>query len=308
MKKLITIIAGEPKSINAEIIAKTWKQTKNKLLIIGDYKILKKQLINFKINLSNINLIMDVNNATNKLNILNVKKKNIKSDQYIFDCFKTAINLIKKKKIKGFINAPINKKILNKKFPGITEYLAANDKVLGREIMMIYNNKLSVVPLTTHIPIKLVHQKITFDLIKNKIFYLSKYYKKLFKKKPKIAVLGLNPHNDENKKNSTEIKIISPAIKMLKKLKIKVIGPLSADTAFNKINRNKFDVIVGMYHDQVLAPFKALYEFNAINITLGLSYLRISPDHGTAENIIGKNIANPQSMILAVNSFNKFNV
>ena len=308
MKKLVTIIAGEPKSINAEIIAKTWKQTKNKLLIIGDYKILKKQLINFKINLSNINLITDVNNATNKLNILNVKKKNIKSDQYIFNCFKTAIDLIKKKKINGFINAPINKKILNKKFPGITEYLAANDKVLGREIMMIYNNRLSVVPLTTHIPIKLVHKKINFDLIKNKIFYLSKYYKKLFKKKPKIAVLGLNPHNDENKKNSTEIKIISPAIKMLKKLKIKVIGPLSADTAFNKINRNKFDVIVGMYHDQVLAPFKALYEFNAINITLGLSYLRISPDHGIAENIIGKNIANPQSMILAVNLLNKFNV
>lgn len=101
MKKLVTIIAGEPKSINVEIIAKTWKQTKNKLLIIGDYKILKKQLINFKINLSNINLITDVNNATNKLNILNVNKKNIKSDQYIFDCFKTTIDLIKKKKLKA---------------------------------------------------------------------------------------------------------------------------------------------------------------------------------------------------------------
>ena len=308
MKKLVPIIAGEPKSINAEIIAKTWKQTKNKLLIIGDYKILKKQLINFKVNLSNINIITDLKYATNKLNILNVKKKNIQSSQYIFDCLKTAVDLIKKKKIKGFINAPINKKILNKKYPGITEYLAANDKVLGREIMMIYNNKLSVVPLTTHIPIKLVHQKITFNLIKNKIFYLSNYYKKLFKKKPKIAVLGLNPHNDENKKNSTEKKIITPAIKKLKKLKIRVNGPFSADTAFNKINRNKFDIIVGMYHDQILAPFKALYEFNAVNITLGLSYLRISPDHGTAENIIGKNIANPQSMMLAVNLFNKFNV
>ena len=308
MKKLITIIAGEPKSINTEIIAKTWKQTKNKLLIIGDYKILKKQLINFKVNLSNINIITDVNNATNKLNILNVKKKNIQSNQYIFDCFKTAIDLTNKRKIKGFINAPINKKILNQKHPGITEYLAAKDKVLGREIMIIYNNELSVVPLTTHIPIKLVHQKITFNLIKNKIFYLSKYYKKLFKKKPKIAVLGLNPHNDENKKNSIEKKIIFPAIKKLKKLKINVNGPLPADTAFNKINRNKFDVIVGMYHDQVLAPYKALYEFNAINITLGLSYLRISPDHGTAENIIGKNIANPQSMTLAINLFNKLNV
>ena len=308
MKKLITIIAGDPNSIGSEIIAKTWKQKKNKLLIIGDYKILRKQLIKFKINFSKINLIKDVNNATNKLNILNVKKNNIQPHQYIFDCFQIAIDLVKKKKIKGFINAPINKKILNKKYPGITEYLATKDRVLGKEIMMIYNNKLSVVPLTTHIPIKLVHQRITFNLIKNKVFYLSKYYKKLFKKKPKIAMLGLNPHNDENKNNSIEKKIITPAIRKLKKLKINVSGPLSADTAFNRINRNKFDVIVGMYHDQVLAPFKALYEFNAVNITLGLSYLRISPDHGTAENIVGKNIANPQSMILAANLLNKFNV
>ena len=308
MKKLITIIAGDPNSIGSEIIAKTWKQKKNKLLIIGDYKILRKQLIKFKINFSKINLIKDVNNATNKLNILNVKKNNIQPHKYIFDCFQIAIDLVKKKKIKGFINAPINKKILNKKYPGITEYLATKDRVLGKEIMMIYNNKLSVVPLTTHIPIKLVHQRITFNLIKNKVFYLSKYYKKLFKKKPKIAMLGLNPHNDENKNNSIEKKIITPAIRKLKKLKINVSGPLSADTAFNRINRNKFDVIVGMYHDQVLAPFKALYEFNAVNITLGLSYLRISPDHGTAENIVGKNIANPQSMILAANLLNKFNV
>ena len=101
MKKLVTIIAGEPKSINTEIIAKTWKQTKNKLLIIGDYKILKKQLIKFKISLSDINIVTDVNSATNKLNILNVEKKNIKSNQYIFDCFKIAIDLIKKKKLKA---------------------------------------------------------------------------------------------------------------------------------------------------------------------------------------------------------------
>ena len=101
MKKLVTIIAGEPKSINTEIIAKAWKKTKNKLLIIGDYKILKKQLINFKINLSNINIITDVNSAKNKLNIFNVEKKNIQSNQYIFDCFETAINLIKKKRSKA---------------------------------------------------------------------------------------------------------------------------------------------------------------------------------------------------------------
>ena len=132
-------------------------------------------------------------------------------------------------------------------------------------------------------------------------------YFKLFKKKPRIAILGLNPHNSENKSNSIENKIIKPAIIKLNKLKVNIKGPFPADTAFNKKNAAAYDVIVGMYHDQVLAPFKALYGYDAINITLGLKYLRLSPDHGTAHDIIGLNKASPQSLINTINFLNKIN-
>ena len=138
---------------------------------------------------------------------------------------------------------------------------------------------------------------------KKKVVSLNKNYYKLFKKKPLIAILGLNPHNSEFRKNSEEIKIIIPSIKKLRKMKCKVIGPISSDTAF--IKKNKYDVIVGMYHDQVLTPFKTIYNFDAINVTLGLNYIRVSPDHGTADNIIGLKKANPSSLINAIDFFSK---
>ena len=172
---------------------------------------------------------------------------------------------------------------------------------------MIHNKKLSVVPITTHIEIKNVTNKITYNLIKKKIITLNKFYFKLFKKKPKIAILGLNPHNSENKTNSIENKIIRPALIELKRLKININGPFPADTAFKKQNIIAYDVIVGRYHDQVLAPFKALYGYDGINLTLGLKYLRLSPDHGTAMDIVGLNRANPQSLISAINFLDKIN-
>ena len=119
--------------------------------------------------------------------------------------------------------------------------------------------------------------------------------------------MGLNPHNSENRKNSIENKIITPAVKILNKLNINIKGPFPADTVFNNQKKLNYNIIVGMYHDQVLAPFKALYGFDAINITLGLKYLRISPDHGKAQDIVGLNKANPQSLISAINFLNKIN-
>ena len=116
----------------------------------------------------------------------------------------------------------------------------------------------------------------------------------------------MNPHNSELKKNSEESKIILPEIKRLKRKRININGPLVSDTLFIKEYKN-YDVIVGMYHDQVLAPFKALYKFNAINLTLGLKYLRVSPDHGTAVNLIKKNKADPSSLINCINFINKYN-
>ena len=183
---------------------------------------------------------------------------------------------------------------------GVTEFLARKNKILGKEIMLIFNKRLSVVPLTTHIAIKNVAKKINFRFIKNKIYNLNTGYYSVFKKKPKIAVLGLNPHNGESRSNTEEKKIIIPVIKFLKKNKHKIYGPFSSDTFFASNRILKYDIILGMYHDQVLAPFKTIFKFDACNITLGLKYLRVSPDHGTAEDIIGKKKANPLSLIKSI--------
>ena len=141
--------------------------------------------------------------------------------------------------------------------------------------MLIRNNKLAVCPLTTHVDIKDVPKKINIKKIVKKITTINNWYRKNLKKKPKFAVLGLNPHNAEFRTNSEEKKIIIPAINKLKKSGFLVEGPLVADTIFINDHKN-FDVIIGMFHDQVLAPFKTMFKFNAINITLGLKYLRVS--------------------------------
>ena len=315
---MIGLVAGEPNSINSEIIIKAWKKIDNKakIFIIGNYLLIKKQMheMNLQIPLAQVDRFEDIIEKK-KLNIVNIpldfnsalkiNEKNKK--KYVLHCLDLAHKLALKKKIKGFINAPIDKKIFNNKYLGVTEYLASKNKVKNREVMMIYNKKLSVVPLTTHLEIKNVTNKIKFSLIKTKILILNKYYFQLFKKKPRIAILGLNPHNSENRTSSIENKIITPAVNRLKKLNINIKGPFPADTAFVDQDKNIYDVIVGMYHDQVLTPFKTLYKYDAINITLGLNYLRVSPDHGIAKDIIGLNKANPQSLISAINFLERIN-
>jgi 4-hydroxythreonine-4-phosphate dehydrogenase len=171
--------------------------------------------------------------------------------------------------------------------------------------MLIGNRKLYVSPITTHLDIRRVSSNLKKTIIINKLKVINNWYIKKLKKKPLIGILGLNPHNSELRKNSEEIKIIIPAIKYLKKMGLNLNGPLIADTLFIK-NYKKFDVIIGMYHDQVIAPFKTLYKFDAINITLGLKYLRVSPDHGVALDLIGKNKANASSLVECINFINKF--
>ncbi len=318
MIKFIAVIAGEPNSINSEIIVKAWKKIKikNKLFIIGNYKFLKKQInkIGLNIKIIEINSLKQIKDLK-KLYILNVPFKYkslfennvLDTKKYLFKCLDVAHDLAINKKIKGFINAPINKKIFSKKFLGVTEYLANKNNIKNKEVMMIYNKNLSVVPLTTHMEIKNVTNNIKSSLIREKILTLNRSYSKLFKKKPKIAILGLNPHNSENRKDSVENIIIKPTVEKLIKLGVNIKGPFPSDTVFNNKKKIGYNVIVGMYHDQVLAPFKALYGYDAINITLGLKYLRISPDHGVAQDIVGLNKANPQSLISAVNFLNKIN-
>ena len=136
--------------------------------------------------------------------------------------------------------------------------------------------------------------------IVKKVLLINSFYNKKLKIKPKIAITGLNPHCENPLKLNEEKKIIIPAINFLKKKKISIKGPFSADTIFLKNQIKKFNVIVGMYHDQVLTPIKALYNFDAINITLGLPFVRISPDHGPNQKMFGKNLSNPQSLLQAI--------
>jgi 4-hydroxythreonine-4-phosphate dehydrogenase len=318
MRNLIAIIAGEPNSINSEIIVKSWKKIKIKrnLFVIGNFLLLKNQIKKYglKIDIYKINSIEEIKNKK-VLNILDVplnckstlKLSILETKNYVLNSLDIAHNLASKKKIKSFINAPVNKTVFKKKILGVTEYLASKNNIKNKEVMMIYNKKLSVVPLTTHLEIKNITSKIKGELIKTKIITLNTSYKKLFKKKAKIAILGLNPHNSENRPNSIENKIIKPVIKKLKNLGVDIKGPFAADTIFSNQKKIDYNVIVGMYHDQVLAPFKALYGYDAINITLGLKYLRVSPDHGTAQDIVGLNKANPQSLISAINFLNNIN-
>jgi len=318
MKNYIAIVAGEPNSINSEIIVKALKKTNRKkhFFIIGNFSIFKKQIdkIGLKFKISKITSIKDLENIKNfgvldvPLNFGSIFEKNSNlTKNYVLKCLDIAHNLAVNKKIKGFINAPVEKKIFNNKYLGVTEYLGKKNKTNSKEVMLIHNKMLSVLPLTTHLEIKNVTNKIKPDLIKKKLITLNKFYYKFWKAKPQIIVLGLNPHNSENRRNSIENRIIKPSIKYLKRLGLNIEGPFPADTAFIKNKKKIHTVIVGMYHDQVLAPFKALYKYNAINITLGLKYMRVSPDHGVARDIAGLNRANAQSMISSINFLNKIN-
>ena len=321
MKKKIIIVAGDPNSINCEIISKTWRvvntSIKRKIYLIGNFNLINKQFNKLKRKVSIIKVKqLEDNTSPNKLKIIDIplnfknpfKVSLQNSTKYITESFNLAHKLAQNKKVKGLINCPIDKKLLNKsKKIGVTEFLASKNKInKDSEVMFIHNKELSVVPLTTHINIKNVSKKININLIIKKMNTLQKDFKKLFGKSPKIGILGLNPHNAELNSNSEEVRIINPAILKLKKKGFYVEGPLSADTLFIN-NYKKYDVIVGMYHDQVLTPFKSLFQFDAINITLGLDYLRVSPDHGPAKDIINKNTANHLSLLSCVKFIDSLN-
>ena len=314
----ILIVAGEPNSIFLEIFFKVISKNKIKspIILISSKKLLDIQMktLCFK---KKINLLKSLNLKEQKLNnkqinLLDVEynPKNafenisIKSNSFIENSFNLAFKIIKQNKIHKFINGPISKKtFLNKKFLGMTEYIS-NKFSIKRTGMLIYNKDLSVCPITTHEPLKLVTKKINRKIISEKISLIDNFYKKNFNFKPKIAILGLNPHCESVHKYNEDEKIIKPCVKFLSN-KYNISGPYSADTIFLKDNRKKFNVIVGMYHDQVLTPFKTLFEYDAINITLGLPFTRISPDHGPNEKMLGKNLSNPLSLLKAIKFLDK---
>jgi 4-hydroxythreonine-4-phosphate dehydrogenase len=313
--KPIIIVAGEPNSIFLEIFFKSlkFKKYKSPLIIVCSKKLLQEQMkklrFNFKINI--------VDKDFTKLDALNNKQINLvdvnynfkrcfekisnKSNDYIKNCFDIALEILKRDKLTKFINGAISKKhFLKGKTLGITEYLAKKTNKDHKVAMLIHNKNLSVSPLTTHLALKDVPRKISKKKLQIHVKLINDFYKTNFNKKPKIAITGLNPHCESNFNNSEEDKIIIPAIKILKQRKFNVDGPYPADTIFIKDYIKKYDVIIGMYHDQVLTPMKTLFNFDAINITLGLPFIRVSPDHGPNTSMLGKNKSNPQSLIEAL--------
>jgi 4-hydroxythreonine-4-phosphate dehydrogenase len=322
VKKNIIIVLGEPNSISSEIFLKSInyiKKTKLNFIIIGNYSLLKKQAnyLNFK---QNINFrLSKMDNLTKvKFSIINIDYKQSKpfdlktnkSDTFVKKCFECAVLLLKRKLACGLINLPINKsKFTKNRYNGITEYIADKTNNKNKENMLLFNEAFSVLPLTTHIPIKKVYKEITYKKIEKACKNINNFYLRTIKRKKfKIGILGLNPHNGENGYIGNEEKrIIIPAIKKLRK-KYPIIGPLSPDTSFLQRAKLKIDVLIGHYHDQILTTFKTKFNYDAINITIGLPFLRISPDHGVGTEIIGKGVADPKSFKKAIKFFSKYNV
>jgi 4-hydroxythreonine-4-phosphate dehydrogenase len=311
--KPIIIVAGEPNSIFFELFFKVIKKKiKSPIILIASKELILKQAkilktkINF--NITNEFEVIKKKNKLKRINLIDVdfiqssgfEKITTKSNNYISSCFDIAIKLLKNKISNKFVNGPISKKnFLKKKFNGITEYLA--DKTNTKKFaMIIYNKNLSVCPLTTHLPIKYVNKKINKLEIINKVKLINNFWKQEFGKQVKIGVTGLNPHCESIDSFNEDQNIILPAIKKLKKLKYNIEGPLAADTIFLKNNRKKFDLIIGMYHDQVLTPIKTLFEYDAINVTIGLPFIRVSPDHGPNESMLGKNKSNYLSLLNSI--------
>ncbi|MDB4022927.1 4-hydroxythreonine-4-phosphate dehydrogenase PdxA [Pelagibacteraceae bacterium] len=294
MKKTILILTSDPFSINYEIIKKSQKFFKKKInnryLFVGDQKDVDD-------NIKKNNKLID---------FLNVKR-GTNTKVYLKKCFELAFKLLKNKEADGLINLPLNKRFLPGNYAGFTEYIADAFNKKGKETMLLYNQNFSVCPNTTHIKIKDVSRNLNQKKIITNITNIDNFYKNIpGVKRPVIGVMGLNPHSGMDfEKNTEENSVINPAIKKLIKNKIRVIGPLVPDVAFNEVNKKKINCLVGHYHDQVLPTFKYIHKFDAINITLGLPFLRISPDHGTASNLRNKNLANPESFIAALKFFEK---
>ncbi len=322
MKKVILISAGDPASISTEITIKAIESSrinKNiKPIVVSNSKLIEncKKVIKSNIQLNEIEDKVNFSDfKENHLNIITIKipdgiileKQDIKYAPFIKNSIITCVKTEMESIASAIVTNPINKKMMYNsgfKFQGHTDFLASLSKNKKNPVMMLVSNELKTIPLTIHVPIKNVPRLISKDLIEITINIAKESLISLFNiSKPRIVVTGLNPHSGENGDiGDEEEKIIIPAInKAKKKQDCFLEGPISADTAFSSERRKDYDVIICMYHDQALIPIKTLDFFNGVNVTLGLDFIRTSPDHGTGFDIAGKNVANPNSLIAAIN-------
>ncbi|MBN2742543.1 4-hydroxythreonine-4-phosphate dehydrogenase [Breznakibacter xylanolyticus] len=261
-----------------------------------------------------LNSIKGVEEAHSKrVNIINCVDDEIRvelgkptpmSGKAAFDALKVAVEDLKAGKIHLLVTAPINKKAIQSdefNFPGHTEYLETSVNN-GKSLMLMVSNIMKVGVVTGHVPLKEVSERITVNAIMDKLRVLNKTLLTDFAiRRPRIAVLGLNPHaGDDGLLGMEEKEVIIPAIEKAKQEGIMAMGPYAADGLFGSGQLEKFDAILAMYHDQGLAPFKTIAFADGVNFTAGLPVVRTSPDHGTAYEIAGQNKADHQSFLSAL--------
>jgi len=315
-KVVVGISQGDINGIGLEIILKTLLEPELSEICIPVLFSSQKTVSYFRkaLNLDefNFNPLRDFNQIhTKKPNVficyeeevvIESGKPSLESGKYSKISLEHATQALFDKKIDVLVTAPINKHTMQEagfNYPGHTEYLG--EKLGGKPLMLLCTNDLKVAVVTGHLALKDVPQYITTENVFSKIEQLHNSLIKDFGiRKPKIAVLGLNPHAGENGKmgNEEELAII-PAIKKAKE-KMFVQGPYSADGFFGNNTQSQFDAVLAMYHDQGLIPFKTLAFNSGVNFTAGLNFIRTSPDHGTANEIAGKQIADPSSFKEAI--------
>ena len=315
-KIVVGISIGDVNGVGIEVILKTFED-KRMLdfctpVLFGSSKIISshKKILNIETNIHEINSIQQIKDG--EVNLLTIWKEDVMLEigsatkiggQYAFKSLNEATKSLKKGEIDLLITAPINKETIQSEefnFSGHTEFLERN--LDGESLMILMNDFLRIGLITGHIPISKIAESITPELIESKVKILNNSLKQDFNiNKPKIAVLGLNPHSGDNGViGQEENEMIKPTITSIHEKGIFVYGPYAADGFFGSEAYKQFDGVLAMYHDQGLAPFKALTFGNGVNFTAGLSHVRISPDHGTAFDITGKGKANPDSFKEAV--------
>lgn len=324
---IVGISIGDLNGIGSEVILKTFEDTRMLELctpvIFANVKIvsfLKKEL-KLDVAIHGIDKLEQL--VVGKINVLNVWREGVnlelgKNDDvvggYAIKSFVAATKALKEGLVDVLVTAPINKYNIQSeefKFPGHTDYL---DKELeGDALMLMVHDDLRVGLLTDHVPVNEVAKHLNEKLISSKIKTIIQALKQDFEiEKPKVAVLGLNPHSGDNGViGQEEEKIIKPALKKLFEAGNMVFGPFPADGFFGSAQYEKYDAVIATYHDQGLIPFKTLSFGNGVNYTAGLNKIRTSPDHGTAYEIAGKGVANHESfkeaVYLAIDIFNKRN-
>jgi len=313
---------GEPAGIGIDLIlylskSKFWQGMESPLVCIVDIDLLesRSKILNLNINFTEVQSLKAAKEnrlgtvqfiQAGKCKDLSPGTLNPKNSKYILDNLNFGIAQSLKNKKVGLVTGPIQKSnIIDggfKSFQGHTEWIKKKTRS-NHVVMLLSSKKIKVALATTHIPLTEVTKNIQkAKLIKIIKILHSDLKNKLGIKKPSITVLGLNPHAGENGKiGSEEINKIAPAIKKLKSQKINITGPISADTAFTVSNRKKYDAFVAMYHDQALPVLKAISFGSGYNITLGVSIIRTSVDHGVALDIAGKDGLDYGSLQSAIN-------